>query len=125
MTAGTYPDVRSGLQKLLKDGLLLFNYTGHGGTTALSDEKVLTQTDINQFTYTHLPVWVTATCDFTRFDDLNTSAGEDVFLNKSSGALRCLRLSVSLILDLISRSTTMLSVICLKEIMGVVVRWEK
>ena len=87
MTAGTYPDVRSGLQKLLKDGVLLFNYTGHGGTTALSDEKVLTQTDINQFTYTHLPVWVTATCDFTRFDDLNTSAGEDVFLNKSSGGI--------------------------------------
>ena len=87
MTAGTYPDVRSGLQKLLKDGLLLFNYTGHGGTTALSDEKVLTQTDINQFTYTHLSVWVTATCDFTRFDDLNTSAGEDVFLNKSSGGI--------------------------------------
>ena len=87
MTAGTYPDVRSGLQKLLKDGLLLFNYTGHGGTTALSDEKVLTQTDINQFTYTHLPVWVTATCDFTRFDDLNTSTGEDVFLNKSSGGI--------------------------------------
>ena len=87
MTAGTYPDVRSGLQKLLKDGLLLFNYTGHGGTTALSDEKVLTQTDITQFTYTHLPVWVTATCDFTRFDDLNTSAGEDVFLNKSSGGI--------------------------------------
>lgn len=87
MTAGTYPDVRSGLQKLLKDGLLLFNYTGHGGTTALSDEKVLTQTDINQFIYTHLPVWVTATCDFTRFDDLNTSAGEDVFLNKSSGGI--------------------------------------
>ena len=87
MTSGTYPDVRSGLQKLLKDGLLLFNYTGHGGTTALSDEKVLTQTDINQFTYTHLPVWVTATCDFTRFDDLNTSAGEDVFLNKSSGGI--------------------------------------
>ena len=87
MAAGTYPDVRSGLQKLLKDGLLLFNYTGHGGTTALSDEKVLTQTDINQFTYTHLPVWVTATCDFTRFDDLNTSAGEDVFLNKSSGGI--------------------------------------
>lgn len=87
MTAGTYPDVRSGLQRLLKDGLLLFNYTGHGGTTALSDEKVLTQTDINQFTYTHLPVWVTATCDFTRFDDLNTSAGEDVFLNKSSGGI--------------------------------------
>lgn len=82
-----YPEVRSNLQKLLKDGVLLINYTGHGGTAALSDEKVVTQTDINQFTYTRLPVWVTATCDFTRFDDLNTSAGEDLFLNKKSGGI--------------------------------------
>ncbi|WP_418834618.1 type IX secretion system sortase PorU [Parabacteroides johnsonii] len=82
-----YPDVRSNLQKLLKDGLLLVNYTGHGGTTALSDEKVLTQTDITQFSYPHLPVWITATCDFTRFDDLNTSAGEDLFLNAKSGGI--------------------------------------
>lgn len=82
-----YPDIRSNLQKLLKDGLLLVNYTGHGGTTALSDEKVLTQTDITQFSYPRLPVWITATCDFTRFDDLNTSAGEDLFLNAKSGGI--------------------------------------
>lgn len=87
LTAGTYPDVRSNLQKLLKDGLLLFNYTGHGGTTALSDEKVLTQTDVTQSSYSHLPLWITATCDFTRFDDLSTSAGEDVFLNRNSGGI--------------------------------------
>ena len=86
-TAGSYPDVRANLQKLLKDGLLLFNYTGHGGTTALSDEKVVTQTDIAQYTYPCLPVWVTATCDFTRFDNVETSAGEDVFLNAKSGGL--------------------------------------
>ena len=82
-----YPDIRTNLQKLLKDGLLLVNYTGHGGTTALSDEKVLTQTDITQFTYPRLPVWITATCDFTRFDDLATSAGEDLFLNEKSGGI--------------------------------------
>lgn len=82
-----YPDVRSNLQKQLRDGLLLVNYTGHGGTTALSDERVLTQTDIAQFTYPRLPVWITATCDFTRFDDLNTSAGEDLFLNAKSGGI--------------------------------------
>lgn len=87
LTAGTYPDVQTNLQKLLKDGLLLLNYTGHGGTTALSDEKVVTQTDIAQYSYSHLPVWITATCDFTRFDDLNTSAGEDVFLNRNSGGI--------------------------------------
>ena len=86
-TAGSYPDVRANLQKLLKDGLLLFNYTGHGGTTALSDEKVVTQTDIAQYTYPCLPVWVTASCDFTRFDNVETSAGEDVFLNAKSGGI--------------------------------------
>ena len=82
-----YPEVRSNLQKLLKDGLLLFNYTGHGGTTALSDEKVVTLTDITQYSFTRLPLWITATCDFTRFDDLNTSAGEEVFLNAKSGGI--------------------------------------
>lgn len=65
----------------------MFNYTGHGGTTALSDEKVVTQTDIAQYTYPCLPVWVTATCDFTRFDNVETSAGEDVFLNAKSGGI--------------------------------------
>ncbi len=85
-----YPDVRVALQKQLKDGLFLLNYTGHGSTTAWADEKVLTQTDINQFSYTALPVWITATCDFTRFDDLNTSAGEDVFLSPNSGGIALL-----------------------------------
>ncbi|MDH6534658.1 hypothetical protein D0T51_10345 [Parabacteroides sp. 52] len=83
----TYPDVRTRIQQLLKSGLLLMNYTGHGDTQSWSDEKILTQTDISQATYTHLPLWVTATCDFTRFDALATSAGEQVFLNKNSGGI--------------------------------------
>lgn len=84
---GTYPDVRKRIAELLKRGQLLINYTGHGNTTAWSDEYVWTQTDILQSTYTRLPVWVTATCDFTRFDDVNTSAGESVFLNPASGGI--------------------------------------
>lgn len=83
----TYPAVRNKIQQLLKEGLLLINYTGHGNTQAWSDEKVLTQTDILQSQYSCLPLWITATCDFTRFDDLNTSAGEDVLLHKSSGGV--------------------------------------
>lgn len=83
----TYPDVRAKIQTLLKNGLLLINYTGHGNTESWSDEKVLTQTDILQSSYTCLPLWVTATCDFTRFDAVATSAGEDVFLHKTSGGI--------------------------------------
>lgn len=85
--SGTYPDVRKRISELLKKGQLLINYTGHGNTTAWSDEYVWTQTDILQSTYTKLPIWVTATCDFTRFDDVNTSAGESVFLNAKSGGI--------------------------------------
>ncbi|MDR2969776.1 MAG: type IX secretion system sortase PorU [Tannerellaceae bacterium] len=83
----TYPDVRNRIQQLLKSGLLLINYTGHGDTQSWSDEKVLTQTDIATASYANLPLWVTATCDFTRFDALAVSAGEQVFLNKSSGGI--------------------------------------
>ena len=67
--------------------MLLINYTGHGNTTSWGDEKVVKQTDIGQYTYTRLPIWITATCDFTRFDDNTTSAGEDVFLNATSGGI--------------------------------------
>ena len=83
----TYPTIRSGLMQQLKEGTLLVNYTGHGSNDAWSDEKVLIQADINQFSYTNLPLWITATCDFTPFDDLLTSAGEDVFLNAKSGGI--------------------------------------
>ncbi|MDD4516176.1 type IX secretion system sortase PorU [Massilibacteroides sp.] len=86
----TYPTIKSGLQHQLKDGTLLINYVGHGSKDSWSDEKVLTQADINLFSYTKLPLWITATCDFTPFDALMTSAGEDVFLNKQSGGIALL-----------------------------------
>jgi hypothetical protein len=80
-----YPDVQQNIQKQLKDGLLVINYTGHGSTEKWSDEDVLTASDIARFSYPYLPLWITATCDFTRFDDASTSAGEGVFLQKSGG----------------------------------------
>lgn len=83
----TYPTIRSGLMQQLKEGTLLVNYTGHGSKDSWSDEKILIQADINQFSYSNLPLWITATCDFTPFDDLLTSAGEDVFLNAKSGGI--------------------------------------
>ncbi|OAV75096.1 Peptidase family C25 [Bacteroidales bacterium Barb7] len=84
-TQNPHPDVRNRIQKLLKSGLLLINYSGHGGSVAWSDEKVLTTTDIAQFNYPCLPLWITATCDFSPFDATETSAGEMIMLNKSGG----------------------------------------
>ncbi|MCC8143987.1 MAG: type IX secretion system sortase PorU [Tannerellaceae bacterium] len=83
----TYPDVKTEFQKQLKEGVFFFNYMGHGDTQSLSDEKILVAADISQFSYKYLPVWVTATCDFTRFDAVSTSAGEQVLLHPTSGGI--------------------------------------
>jgi hypothetical protein len=82
-----YPDITSGIFKQLKEGALLINYTGHGNNSSWSDEHVITDMDIRQASYSHLPLWITATCDFTPFDDFTTSAGENVFLNEKSGGI--------------------------------------
>ena len=74
-----YPDVNKTLQRKLNEGLLVLDYVGHGGTEALSDEKVITHNDILGYKYEHLPLWITTTCDFCRFDDIQTSAGEECF----------------------------------------------
>ena len=83
----TYPDIEVGLQRQLKEGTMILNYTGHGNKTSLSDEQVITSSDIRQATYPYLPLWITATCDFTPFDVFETSAGEEVFLNPRSGGI--------------------------------------
>ncbi|MDR0395466.1 MAG: type IX secretion system sortase PorU [Tannerella sp.] len=82
----TYPDVRTNIQKSLKEGVLVINYTGHGDPESWAEEKVMTQSDINNATYPNLPLWITASCDFAPFD-ATSSAGEDVFLNRKSGGI--------------------------------------
>ncbi|MDR1381351.1 MAG: type IX secretion system sortase PorU [Tannerella sp.] len=83
----SYPDVKNNIQKELKNGILLINYTGHGDAVSWSEEKVVEQSDIVNASYSILPLWITAACDFAPFDAAITSAGEDVFLNKSSGGI--------------------------------------
>ena len=83
----SYPDVEAAIAKQLREGALLINYVGHGNDKSWSDEHVLTDLHIRQATYPHLPLWITATCDFTPFDAFDTSAGENVFLNPKSGGI--------------------------------------
>ena len=82
-----YPDVNKEITKAFEEGSLIINYTGHGGETGWAHERVLTVGMINNFEIKpNLPLVVTATCEFSRFDDpQRTSAGELVLINKSGG----------------------------------------
>lgn len=102
-TGYSYPDAHKQLLRLLEQGLLVVNYSGHGSTTAWAAENLLTMTDIQSLSSPRLPLWITATCDFTRFDDVQTSAGEAAFLNEKGGAIALL--TTSRVVDALQNST--------------------
>ncbi|MDL2224286.1 type IX secretion system sortase PorU [Bacteroidales bacterium OttesenSCG-928-M06] len=83
----TYPDAKNKLLKTLDEGCLLMNYTGHGSPTGLSGEDMVNMTDITLARYKKLPLWITASCDFGKYDGSTVSGGEHVFLNKQSGGI--------------------------------------
>jgi len=82
-----YPEVNEKLDKAVNDGTLIINYTGHGGEVGWATERILSVPMINSWENTKgFPLFVTATCEFSRFDDpARTSAGELVLLNKHGG----------------------------------------
>jgi len=90
-TAGgqRYPEVNVAINSSVEKGTLIVNYTGHGGEVGWAHERILENSDINEWVnYDKLSVFVTATCEFARYDDPGrTSAGELVFLNPRGGGI--------------------------------------
>ncbi len=85
----TAPAVNKAINDRIEKGTLIFNYSGHGGEIGLGHERFLQVQDIQSWTnYDMLSVFITATCEFTRYDDpKRVSAGELVFLNDKGGAI--------------------------------------
>ena len=83
-----YPEVKSAITNAIEKGTLIFDYFGHGGEDGFASEKVLDKPQIQAFNNPNtLPLLITVTCDFSRFDNPNRiTAGELTFLNASGGA---------------------------------------
>ncbi len=90
-TAGgqRFPDVYNAITDRVQRGALIVNYVGHGGEVGLAEERVVTIPQINSWTNINaLHLFVSATCEFTKYDDpKRVSAGEWVSLNPSGGAI--------------------------------------
>lgn len=84
-----YPDVNRAIDDAVQRGSLTINYIGHGGELGWAHERVLEVSQINKWSnIDNLPLFVTATCEFSRFDDpKRTSAGEFVFLNPDGAGI--------------------------------------
>lgn len=84
-----YPDASRDLRDRVQKGALLVNYVGHGGEVGWAHERFLTNNTILGWTnFDRLPLFMTATCEFSRWDDPGrTSAGEYVLLNPNGGGI--------------------------------------
>lgn len=84
-----YPDAAEDFVKRIKKGTFIFNYTGHGGEVGLTAERIIDLDIINKLdNFNKLPLFITATCEFSRYDDpARTSAGEFCLLNPKGGAI--------------------------------------
>lgn len=86
------PDMNAAIDRAVLNGSYIINYTGHGGETGWTAERVLDVPSILAWdNINKLSLFVTATCEFSRFDDpLRTSAGELVLLNPNGGGVALL-----------------------------------
>ena len=84
-----YPKARTELFSAFEKGALVFNYLGHGGEDGLSSERIWEKSDgqnlSNKYKY---PLFITITCDFSRFDNpIRPTAGEYTYWNPKGGAI--------------------------------------
>lgn len=87
-----YPKARTDLFEAFEKGALMVNYLGHGNEDGLTGERMWEKPDgtnlKNQFRY---PLFITMTCDFSRFDNpLRTTAGEYAYWNPKGGVIAML-----------------------------------
>lgn len=84
-----YYEADKDLRDKVQSGSLFVNYIGHGGEVGWAHERILDLATINNWTNSpRLALFMTATCEFSRYDDpARTSAGEFVLLNPEGGGI--------------------------------------
>ncbi len=86
------PDANKAINDQIYKGTFVINYTGHGSTTTLAHERVLTKEDFSQWkNLDKMPFMVTATCDYARYDNpAYVSNGEALILKGDGGVIAML-----------------------------------
>ncbi len=83
-----YPAAHEDILRSFTEGTLAWNYSGHGSSSGLADERLLQKEDILQLDNAdRLAIVMTATCSFGRYDLIDEQSGAEIFfLNPNGGA---------------------------------------
>lgn len=95
----SYPLAKENLFSLINSGVFMINFTGHGSPEELTNEKIITRSDIVGLYNKKLPIFVTATCSFSRFDDTESSSGEELLMNTHGGSIGLFTTTRTVFLD--------------------------
>lgn len=86
-TGYRFPQATAQIKKLMQEGTLLFNYSGHGSPTIISHTKVL---DINNFKEAlspYMSLWVLASCEIFPYDSEEESLAEASLYAENGGSI--------------------------------------
>jgi hypothetical protein len=86
------PDIVKALNQVMNKGALIVNYSGHGGEVGWGEEAILRTAQIDAWRNRNImPLIVTATCEFGRYDNPFVFSGaEHAFFNEIGGAIALL-----------------------------------
>ncbi|MFM1962041.1 MAG: type secretion system sortase PorU [Bacteroidota bacterium] len=85
----SYPKANKNILEDVNKGTLIWNYSGHGGSSRLAQETIIDAATLAGWeNTTRLPLLVTATCDFAPFDDPDQfSLGEELLVGRNNGGI--------------------------------------
>jgi len=83
----SYPIAKNKLDHMLKEGVFLFDYSGHGGFNAITNESMLNLKDIDNMRNTNHAFWLFVTCNFAQCDAGKRCAAEAAVMNPVGGAI--------------------------------------
>ncbi len=91
----TANSVTDAINEAIDKGSLIFNFTGHGNERFWCQEEILDQQNIRDWNNRNrLPLFITATCEFGKYDDPDmVSGGELLLLSENGGAIGVLTTS--------------------------------
>jgi hypothetical protein len=87
----TSPIVRQKLNEEVETGALFINFIGHGSESGWTAEKILDEVNAASWQgLNNMPLMMTATCEFGRYDGQVKSGAEVALLNPKGGAIALL-----------------------------------
>ncbi|MCK5907519.1 MAG: peptidase C25, partial [Flavobacteriales bacterium] len=85
----TYPEAHIDFMQNVQNGNLVTNFFGHGSEIKWTGEGLFHIDDVEQFqNNTNLPLFITVTCEFSRYDNPKTyTGGERLLVYKDGGSI--------------------------------------